>query len=61
MTLWMSFLGKDHLGQMYFTFTAGFVRFRSVAEAPEAKNESAAHLEGHFGHFPFSSLSPYSR
>ncbi len=54
LTLWMCILEKDHLGQIYFTFIAGFVRFRSAAEAPRAKSESAALVEGHFGHFsPF--------
>ncbi len=40
---------KEHLGQMYFTFTAGFVKFRSAAEAPGAKSELAGPVGGHFG------------
>ncbi len=57
LTLWMCKMGEDHLGQVYFIFTAGFVKFWSATEAPRAKSESAAHFEGHFGHFPIS--SPY--
>ncbi len=44
-------MGKEHLEQMYFAFTAGFVRFRSAAEAPGAKSELAGQVEGYFGHF----------
>ncbi len=51
-TRWMYFLGKEHLEQMYFTFTAGFVWFRSAAVAPRAKSNLAGHVEGHFGLFP---------
>ncbi len=53
--------GKDHLGQMYFTFTAGFVRFYGAAEAPEAKSESVGHLRGFLVFFPFFSLSPFGK
>ncbi len=55
LTLWMCIMGKDHLEQMYFAFTAGFVKFRSATVAPRAKSESAARFEGHCGHFPICS------
>ncbi len=47
-------MGKEHLGQMYFTFTAGFVRFRSAADAPKAKSESAGQVVGQNGLFSIS-------
>ncbi len=50
-TLGMIKMRKEHSGQMYFAFTAGFVKFRSAAKAPRAKSELAGAYEGHFGHF----------
>ncbi len=48
-TLRLIKMGKEHLGQMYFAFTAVFVWFRSAAEAPKAKSESAGAIKGYFG------------
>ncbi len=42
-------MGKEHLEEIYFAFTAVFIGFRSAAEAPGAKSELAGQVEGYFG------------
>ncbi len=46
-------MGKEHLEQLYFAFTAVFVWFWSAAEAPKAKSESAEQVEEQNGLFLF--------